>query len=1419
MAVPILLSTAIGAVSGGASAFAAGAAAGAFWSAVGVNAVLGAAVGALGLLVQPGKPKSNRETAAVLSTTNQHNVPVPVVFGRARVAGNYLAVGNFHYWGTHVSDNGGQVYLMHAAIAFCEGPIRSIGNFRIDNKSRKDLIADLVDKGTGPDGLDESAWYLFKANAGTPTQEIPPMIIDAEADVYPTGTPAPCGFTNILSATNAIVTTEDATTHRAYVTTNQIPVPWRNTCVAAVQLYTGYDVGLASVNADIEGPRFAMHETDTTSGESFPDTPYYVGYDGFEESFWYPAQTGPTAPSGLVRVPRDGSGTREHTAPPDDCTLSIQKGWYLGRHDVVVMQDPSQSDLFYIGYWGITRGSADWERVRPHLDYTNPILNHHLDELHGILHSLHTDGSTYYVLRWNLLTGRIDRVDIAVSTSVSSFYAFAYSADVHQYVFAGVDGSIYQVDPNTGEILSETDSINLVGCKGVFVSGVRVGVVFANGVIFWDSESEIVSGRYGTSGTALTAGYFGGTTSAIQNTWTGHITLGGKTQSSNAAFINFIASVVEEVEDMSANGSPTEYEFQWSLDADHKPITGQDDINSWIRDWSYRTANRWSLNQLEGRSSVAAAMYATLTDVRDSARWGAGLSADYFSMSSFEALHSRCVAAWRYRNTPKTIRSTTTSSETTGIDPGVCYSSYTLTFFVESYVFGCHITSASGGAHELVESTPTQPDAVRQWQDSEWVMWTVIDGTNYVHYVNHVHSTLPYLYTATTTGFGTGTCPTTTLGDWTVNPDARMGCGDGHVSMTAIAGTDTPITVGESGGGEDVTIPTTKITYRYAEKYKFDYLLDNQARVSDLITGEMLACANGFRYMLDGKLCVGVPLAGAFPIWHFGNDQTADGETKLSFIGRQGLSNRTRIQYINIRKDYAADFVQADDEFDQNRFGRVAEDSISLSGISRAGHAEIIAKTRLDNLMQTRRRVEFNTHWLGFVITPGDTIEVSNAQLGISRMPCKVVELSESASQAVSIVAEEYRPITESVRPTEPGDSPEGCLGDFQWDTGVVSEHVMGGSSSFIRSSEAFTLDTSVIDEIAFSGVTDDFTILTSSADSITQTYSGVAGDPVTITLPTNYVMFRNTYGSLRAGATVAKTITDGTHTSTIPAGDGGAYDQVIDLEADGFSTRDLTTPVTAAEMTAMGWVGTDGVARLKVWHVVSGNGRANITAATCTPATPPTEEIFLAWDTGETTDATRADRRWWTTDPVSVVADITDHLFDVPSDSGWETPLISYRAAIVERAILGNTDGTGPGGWPAPILDNTDWISGKATGQYEGDPDETAPLSFWTYFYISDYYGTTDEALARWSFGLAATGDNAIAEVWLNDVQVYDVACYPGYSNISIPPSKGQFNKALHSPLQIGWNKVMIKVSSYALAKGMYAVWDGPLFGDWCSV
>lgn len=273
------------------------------------------------------------------------------------------------------------------------------------------------------------------------------------------------------------------------------------------------------------------------------------------------------------------------------------------------------------------------------------------------------------------------------------------------------------------------------------------------------------------------------------------------------------------------------------------------------------------------------------------------------------------------------------------------------------------------------------------------------------------------------------------------------------------------------------------------------------------------------------------------------------------------------------------------------------------------------------------------------------------------------------------------------------------CGNDFSWNTGDLYEpaDTLGSGDGYVptethlSASAAFTVCMKDKAELSFVGESDDFVILTASTDTVTETYSGTPGDPVTITLPEKYIIFRDTTGLTRSGgvgghpATVEKTFTDGTLEYVLAEGTGGGSGHVVDMEEEGFTTQNWDQAIPVAVLEALGWLNAFGIASLKFWHVVSGAGFASVTAVKCDGSTgggggvdPADAEYY---STGES--ASTLVGSGWDRDAQWVLMAGSEADFDTDSPAyigvpGWEHQLppqgsqwISENAAFTETGLM----------------------------------------------------------------------------------------------------------------------------------------------------
>lgn len=577
-----------------------------------IGAIVGAAIGALTLAIPIDKPKGQK-LQDIYYTTSIRNTVVALVLGRARASGNYLELGAF----LGIKDKkknqpGRRLRIMHAQVGLCEGPIQSAGNTHLDDKPLKEQAR--IEEFPVRERWPHPVWEII-FTLGDKTETVNWLITDSESKINP-----------------------------PYI-------PYRDTATSIIHSVMGDSPRMANWTWDIAGPDLTVLRDGATADPTGLETSQACGgYDGHTESFWFvPATSANVAgPYCLARVPRSAVG-RTYTQPPSAIVGTVLRAWYLGRHDLVVVQDPGDTNRFWFGRWGYTSTDPGWSSVVPAGPggaYANPILAHYLDELHGYLHTVHEDtvAGVRYIVRFNLLSGRVERLDTALPAG--TYKALLYSPDFDAY-WVATSTQLHMVEAHeSGAILMSTSAVTTSSCIGLCVSGQRVGVITASGMTYFDPYESTSSATYGNNTAGVGKGNFGSAVFAAQNSWTGQVTL---IKNGAALYlVNFIPSVPEHIEDVSAMGTAGEEEFQWVGGEAAYPAANA--VTDAFRDWSPREPAAWDLVALEGRSSVAAAMWATQVSEAnlDSARWGAGSPPKYFHLPAFEHFHAYCVGAMRY---------------------------------------------------------------------------------------------------------------------------------------------------------------------------------------------------------------------------------------------------------------------------------------------------------------------------------------------------------------------------------------------------------------------------------------------------------------------------------------------------------------------------------------------------------------------------------------------------------------------------------------------------------------------------------------------------------------------------------------------------------------------------------------------------
>src|SRR5665213_4066798 len=153
-------------------------------------------------------------------------------------------------------------------------------------------------------------------------------------------------------------------------------------------------------------------------------------------------------------------------------------------------------------------------------------------------------------------------------------------------------------------------------------------------------------------------------------------------------------------------------------------------------------------------------------------------------------------------------------------------------------------------------------------------------------------------------------------------------------------------------------------TSRLGERYKFDFVLDQQMTVSSFWVQHGLMACQGYSYTCGGVLHVSVPKPGLLPTWHFDDRQVEDGSFNVNYTGTADGVNRVRIQYRSVLDEYRHTFAEAEDIHAITATGRVQLATLTVEGCGRGESAALLAKTVLDQSAAGRRQVNFSSDYI-----------------------------------------------------------------------------------------------------------------------------------------------------------------------------------------------------------------------------------------------------------------------------------------------------------------------------------------------------------------------------------------------------------------------------------------------------------------------
>lgn len=167
----------------------------------------------------------------------------------------------------------------------------------------------------------------------------------------------------------------------------------------------------------------------------------------------------------------------------------------------------------------------------------------------------------------------------------------------------------------------------------------------------------------------------------------------------------------------------------------------------------------------------------------------------------------------------------------------------------------------------------------------------------------------------------------------------------------------------------------------------------------------------------------------------------------------------------------------------------------------------------------------------------------------------------------------------------------------YTWSSGNILEPATGlsnGEVTRLKQGLSGSTDTTGLYGVVFTGESTGIAILVQADAAITAAIGGssTASDPITFTIPSSAIVYRNTSGWLTG---TQKTFSNGIRSFTLPPNAPANQYQVSNLEDGGIQTTPWDAPLTITSLNNKGWIDLDGTFRFKFYFIPSSAGYVNV--------------------------------------------------------------------------------------------------------------------------------------------------------------------------------------------------------------------------------
>jgi hypothetical protein len=148
--------------------------------------------------------------------------------------------------------------------------------------------------------------------------------------------------------------------------------------------------------------------------------------------------------------------------------------------------------------------------------------------------------------------------------------------------------------------------------------------------------------------------------------------------------------------------------------------------------------------------------------------------------------------------------------------------------------------------------------------------------------------------------------------------------------------------------------------------------------------------------------------------------------------------NRVQIEYLDRVNQYNVEIVEAKDQFSIETYGLRSMQPIALHFICDGQVAKQVAQIILQRALYVRNTYRFQLDWRYGVLEPMDLVTLTDASLGLGKLPVRITEIAEDSDGLLSVKAEDF-PLGTASATLYPHDSGQ----RYQFNLNTVPQNVV----------------------------------------------------------------------------------------------------------------------------------------------------------------------------------------------------------------------------------------------------------------------------------------------------------------------------------------------------------------------------------------